>query len=527
MNNILYGKYAKIVLMGGITKLAKAVKSTLGAGGKSVLIQEPYTGKPFITKDGVTVAKAVHSDDEFEMLGINIVREVALATNTKAGDGTTTSIVLAEALINRGLTLMEGENTNTVAFKKGMDLALRDIEACLKVASKPAKSLEALTDIGKVSTNGDEDLSKVVAEAVFSVGEYGSVKISPSKTSETYIEKKNGLVLNEGVVDPMFLPPNCSKVELEKPLLVITNHTLQSINDFGDSQESNGLNILIATKRPVVVFCENISTGFAQQLIEFVKTRNMQLYVVKCPDFGQERILTLGNMAALTGGKFFDAALDSSSLKTLTEQDAGQCDTITISNYETTLTTNYFEEEAVVVRQHFLESLKEDENYSSKVVEESIARLLGLSCIIHVGANSEIELKEKMDRVEDAVNAATSAYKEGVVAGGGVALANCNYLRAKEADAGLGYRCVIDILDQPFKTILSNAGIEQDYTGFEAGEGINVLTEERGDMINMGIVDPLITIKTAITNAVSIAGTLLTTDCVITQTPEKTTTNFI
>lgn len=531
MNNILYGQEAKKALLKGVHKLSRAVKSTFGAGGKNVLIQEPYTGNPLITKDGITVAKAVHSDDEFETQAINIVRDVALATNKVAGDGTTNSIVLAESLIDKGVEILSEGGINSVAFKRGMDKALTDIVHNLEKMAKPARTLEALEDIAKVSNNGDEELAEIIAKAVFSVGNYGSVKIAPNKNHTTYIETRNGLVLDGGVIDPMFLPANQSQVELEDAYVVVTNYTLQSINDFGDSQDTNGLNVLLSSGKPVVVFCENIATGFAQQLIKFIKTGPTQLYVVKCPDFGQERVLTMGNIATLTNGAFFDAGNNVDSLKTMTIGHVGIANRVTISNYETTLITDSALESDIIDRQHYLESLLGSEEYPKNVVEQSIAKLLGLSCIIHVGANSQLELKEKLDRVEDAVNATTSAYKEGVVPGGGVALANCGRPRSKNVlkdfSEAKGYGCVISVMFTPVETILSNAGIDKKPQDWKKGRGIDVRTGKEGDMINMGIIDPLITIKTALTNAVSIAGTLLTTDCVITQTPEKTTTNFI
>lgn len=525
---IMYGAKAQEGLQKGIDILAEAVKTTLGARGRNVMIEDLYGGAPHITKDGVTVAKSIEVSDSLEAQGIKLMKQVALNTHNEVGDGTTTSIVLAQAIIKEGLKKVK-YGVNPIYLQRGINLAVGTICNYLKKQSKQVEgNKEFIKQIASISANNDENLGGLIAEAFETVGKYGVIKVEPSQNSETYTEHIKGMKFDSGLYNPMFIDPDKRKMVFENPKILVTDHKISKVADFGKTNESNLLNKVLQDNETLIIICDELDTMLSQQLIMYRKSQNTSIFVIKAPEFGQDRTDVLNDIAILTGANFISRE-QGLSLENVTYEDLGSCAKLDTDTESTTIIDGSGNEGEIKKRINTLQNAipHEDLDHTKTKLKERIAKLSGGVAVLHIGAKSEIELKEIMDRVDDAINATKAAIEEGVVAGGGIALAQCKYgldntdnIDNEEVE---GIKIINDILSVPFKCIIENAG--EDVSNIQKklsqenkdNYGYDVKGRQFGDMFELGILDPVKVTRTALQNAASVASTLLTTQCVITN----------
>ena len=503
VKDLSFGEGAKSKITTGVEKLAKAVKSTLGASGKCV-IYEDARGNPVITKDGVTVAESVVLFDPVENMGATLIKEAARNTVREAGDGTTTATVLAEALLKEVTFRDTGMPVREV--KEGVDSALTKINGYLDgIAVKVEDGM--LDSVAAISCNNDTDLGSIIAEAYEKVGPDGVVLMEESPTEQTYVDFVDGVQVDSGLTSPHFVTDKDKQTcELDNPLVLIVSSEIPNIRKIQGILEH-----VIKNKRSLLIVAPVDQQVKAALLMNKVKG-NIKVNIVDLPGFGPTKNDTVADLAFLVGAKVINEELGD-DLDLIDIDCLGEAYTAITTSKDTVLTIDT-PEEALEERVESIRKLidKEDKNpFIKKKHQQRLAMLSGSVGIIKVGANSKIELKEKKDRVEDAIYATKAALKEGIVPGGGVALLNASLLYG---DCTKSERLLMEAIRAPYKTILDNAGIE--YGGdMEEGHGINVVT---GDVVNMakeGIIDPVLVTKTALKNAVSVVMTIISADCVI------------
>lgn len=525
---VAYEKEARESIKQGVVKLSKAVKITLGGRGRNVLIQSPHGDDYQITKDGVTVAKAFELNDPLEDLGCKVIKQVSLNTNDEVGDGTTTSIVLAEAMMTEGINFMD-KGRNPIALKRGMDKATAKIVEYLKEIAKPVDGdTDFIRQIATVSANNDSSIGNLIAKAFETVGKHGVIKLDESKVNENFITHTEGLGFDRGYLHPIFTGDiNSDTVELENPVIIVTDYMVKDLSDF--KIENNQVVLFEELKklnRPLLIICDDMDILPQVKLGEAMMKRELINVVVKAPEFGFRRTDVLGDIAAVTGAKFItkDAGL---KLSDLTIDMLGGADSVVITANDTSISNGHGENENVGDRiKHIKLQLRDEtEEFAINKLEERLAKLTGGVATLNIGANSEVELKELKDRVEDALNATKAAIAEGVVAGGGVALFQAvsvlRDLEIEDEDEQAGVEVISKAILSPLLSILENAGelktdlIDKITDSDNMNFGYDVKERKFVDMFEAGIIDPVKVTRTALENSSSIASTLLTTECAI------------
>ena len=526
---VRFGPEAREQLMEGINTLADAVVCTLGPNGRNVLIDlagTDRTGKPIHTKDGVTVAKHIMVEDLTQNLGVQMVKEAALQTAEKAGDGTTTSTLLARELVKAGLKhLNNGENA--VEIKRGIDVAVKEVVTYIREnISQEISSEEQLEQIATISANNDVEVGKLIATAIEKVGRDGVVHIEESKSGETYLETVEGMQFNRGYKSHFFVTDNNTmSCTLEDPYILIADHKFTTVKELLPILES-----VSNTNKSLLIIAEDIDAEALATLIVNKARGILKVAAVKAPDFGDRRKLILEDIATLTGGTVFDKD-KGMKLDKFSYDWFGEARTVTITKEETTIVDGKGDEEAINQRVGELQAQidKSDTPFVTEQLQNRLAKMVGGVSIIHVGGMTEVEMREKKDRVDDALHATKAALEGGIVPGGGAALL---YARESINNNGIGSQIVYEACGKPFEQILLNAGYTPTdaqmigkYQLVDAKKGVwtgyNLKTGDVVDMKEAGILDPTKVTKTALENAASVAGTILLTECVVVDHPSQ------
>ncbi len=515
---------AREAVLRGVEKLSAAVKVTLGPRGRNVVIDKKF-GAPTITKDGVSVAKEVELEDPFENMGAQMVKEVASKTSDIAGDGTTTATVLAEAIYREGLKNVTA-GANPMSLKRGIDKAVASMVAELHTLSTPVKSTEEVAQVATISANGDTTIGKIIAEAMEKVGKDGTITIEEAKSIETYSEVKEGMQFDKGYLSPYFVnDPNTMAANLNDPYILFFEKKVSNLQEMLPLLQN-----VAKTGKPFLIIAEDIEGEALATLVVNKLRGTLNVCAVKAPGFGDRRKAIMEDLAILTGGKFITEDLGI-KLESVQLEDLGTAKHVVITKEDTTVVDGAGSSEAIKARidqiRRQIESSTSD--YDREKLQERLAKLAGGVAVINVGAATEAEMKEKKARVEDALHATRAAVDEGIVPGGGVALLRVqSVLDSVEADAEeqVGVDIVRKAVEAPLRQLVKNAGGEgaiviQAVKNGEKTFGYNVATGEYVDMIEQGIIDPAKVTRSALQHAASISGLLLTTECMITDLPEK------
>jgi chaperonin GroEL len=519
-----FDEAARQALLRGVEKLARAVKATLGPSGRNVILDKKF-GSPTITKDGVSVAKEIELDCPYENMGAQLIREVSSKTSDIAGDGTTTATVLAEAIYKEGLRNVTA-GANPISLQRGIMKATEAIVAQLKVISKTVSDTKEIAQVATVSANWDTEIGGIIAEAMDKVGKDGTITVEEAKGIETTLDVVEGMQFDKGYLSPYFVTdPESMEASFEGALILIHEKKISSLKDMLPLLEK-----VAKSGKPLIIIAEDVE-GEALATLVVNKLRGiLNIAAVKAPGFGDRRKAMLEDIAILTGGRVITEDLGI-KLESVEISDLGQAKRITISKDSTVIVEGGGTSEAITGRVNQIRRQIEEttSDYDSEKLQERLAKLAGGVAVINVGAATETEMKEKKMRVEDALHATRAAVEEGIVPGGGTAL-----IRAQAAlgDLGLtgdeltGAGIVARAVEAPLRQLVANAGREgalvvEKVKNGKGGEGYNVATDKFEDLIVSGVVDPTKVTRTALQNAASIAGLLLTTECLITDLPEK------
>ncbi|AEF19242.1 MULTISPECIES: chaperonin GroEL [unclassified Hydrogenobaculum] len=524
--HVIYGEEARAKLKAGVDKLANAVKVTLGPKGREVIIEKKW-GVPVVTKDGVTVAKEIELKDQFENIGAQLVKEVASKTADVAGDGTTTATVLAQAIFTEGLKAI-ASGANPMDLKRGIDDAVAMVIEEVKKASIPVTSNKEIEQVATISANNDPVIGKLLAEAMDKVGKDGVITVEESKSSETTLETVQGMQFDRGYLSPYFIT-DADKMQavLENPYILIFEKKISNIKELLPVLEN-----VVRVGRPLVIIAEDVEAEALATLVVNTLKGVIRAVAVKAPGFGQRRKDYLEDIAILTGGQAITEDLGI-KLESVTLDMLGQAEKVIVDKENTTIVGGKGDKKKVEARiEQIKKQIKETtSDYDREKLQERLAKLSGGVAIIRVGAATESELKEKKARVEDAVHATKAAAEEGIVAGGGTALAKAsrvleNYTNPNK-DRELGVKIIYNACKYPLKQIAYNAGyegslvLEKVYENQDKNYGFDAATGEYKDMVKAGIIDPTKVVRTALQNAASAAGTMLTAEALIAELPEK------
>lgn len=517
---------ARELLKSGVDQLANAVKVTLGPKGRNVIIDKKF-GAPHITKDGVSVAREIELEDPFENMGAQLVKEVASKTNDDAGDGTTTATVLAQSIVNVGIKNLAA-GASPMELKRGIDKAVAAVVASLREQSKEVgDDLAKIEHVAKISANGDETIGKLIAEAMKKVKKEGVITVEEAKGMETTVEVVEGMQFDKGYISPYFAT-NTEKmlVEFENPYILIYDKKISTLKEILHILEE-----VVQTGRGLLLIAEDIESEALATLVVNRLRGSLKVAAVKAPGFGDRRKAMLEDIAILTGGTVISEETGL-SLETATMEMLGSAEKVTIDKDHTTIVNGGGAKENIEARVQVIKNQIEaaTSDYDKEKLQERLAKLAGGVAVLYVGAPSEVEMKEKKDRVEDALSATRAAIEEGTVPGGGVA-----YIRASKALEGLkgetddeqtGIEIIRRAIEEPLRQILANAGKEgavvvQKLKEGEGDFGYNARTDKYEHLTKTGVIDPTKVARVALENAASIAGMFLTTECVITDLPEK------
>ena len=506
-----FGDEAKNKIKAGVDKLAEAVKSTLGASGKCV-IYEDARGNPVITKDGVTVAQSVVLTDPVENLGATLIKEAAKNTVSEAGDGTTTATVLAQALLKE---VYACNSTSIREIKEGINNALLKVNKYLDKSSVKIEG-DMLKSVSSISCNNDEELGKIIAEAYETVGKNGVVLMEGSETNETYVDVVEGIQMECGLTSTHFVTDvERGRAELDNPLILIVSSEIPNIRKIQSVLE------YVIKKGRALLIVAPVDQQVKTALMMNKAKGNIKVNIIDLPGFGPTKKDTTEDLAILTGATVINEELGD-DLDMIQPEHLGEAEFSVTDDKITVITTNQDNDKDLQERIKLVSKLinNEKNGFIKKKLEQRLSMLSGSVGIIKVGADSKVELKEKQDRVEDAIYATKAALKEGIVPGGGVALLNAAQKIAKK-ETSIGENILLKAIQSPFYTVLENAGIDYpDYNDIE-GEGVDVVTGEKVDMIKTGIIDPVLVTKSALKNAVSVVSTIISADCVISNVREK------
>ena len=524
---IEFGPEGRQKLVKGIDKLADAVVATLGPNGRNVIISNEQ-GFPQSTKDGVTVAKSISLSDNVEEAGVSLVKQAAIQTANLAGDGTTTSTLLAREMIKSGLSHLNN-GANAVEIKRGIDKAVQQVVSALRENAEEITSEEQLEQVATISSNNDPEVGKLIATAMDKVGREGVVTIEESKSGETYLETVEGIQFDRGFKSPYFVTNNSTmSAVLDKPYILIADARFTKVKDLLPVLEG-----VSGTGRSLLIIAEDIDNEALATLVVNKMRGTIAVCAVKAPDFGDRRKLVLEDIATLTGGEVFSKE-KGMKLDKFSWDWFGESRTVTVTKEQTTIIDGKGETGRIEARIEELQQQIEQATTPFEVekLQERLSKFVGGVAIVHVGGNSETEMKEKKDRVDDALQATKAAIEEGIVPGGGAALlyARGNILFADGED-NIGARIVYQACGKPFSQILTNAGYEEVQSMILADNlvnsgdedvwtGYNLKSESMVDMKEAGIIDPAKVTRTALENAASVAGTILLTECVVVDNPE-------
>jgi len=523
--DVRFASDARTKMLRGVDILADAVKVTLGPKGRNVVLDKSF-GAPRITKDGVTVAKEIELEDKFENMGAQMVREVASKTNDKAGDGTTTATVLAQAIVREGAKYVAA-GINPMDLKRGVDLAVEAAIKDIKARAKKIASSDEVAQVGTISSNGDKSIGDMIAQAMQKVGNEGVITVEEAKTSETELDVVEGMQFDRGYLSPYFIT-NAEKMiaELDDPYILIHEKKLSSLQAMLPVLEA-----VVQTGKPLVIVAEDVEGEALATLVVNKLRGGLKVAAVKAPGFGDRRKAMLEDIAILTSGQLISEELGI-KLESVTIQMLGRAKRIRIDKENTTIIDGSGQKADIDARIAQIKSQIEEttSDYDREKLQERLAKLAGGVAVIRVGGSTEVEVKEKKDRVDDALNATRAAVEEGIVPGGGVAL-----LRAKKAvlalksdvsDVQSGINLVAKALEAPIRQIVENAGVEGSIVVGKISEnssetyGFNAQTEQYVDMISAGIVDPAKVVRTALQDAASVAGLLITTEAMVAEMPK-------
>jgi len=523
--DVQFGNEVRQKMVNGVNTLANAVRVTLGPKGRNVVLDRSFGG-PHITKDGVTVAKEIELKDKFENMGAQMVKEVASKTNDVAGDGTTTATVLAQAIVAEGMKYVTA-GMNPTDLKRGIDKAVAALVGELKNIAKPCDTSKEIAQVGSISANSDEQVGAIIAEAMEKVGKEGVITVEDGKSLENELDVVEGMQFDRGYLSPYFISDAEKQIAaLDNPFVLLFDKKISNIRDLLPVLEQ-----VAKASRPLLIIAEDVEGEALATLVVNNIRGILKTVAVKAPGFGDRRKAMLQDIAILTGGTVIAEEVGL-SLEKATLEDLGQAKRIEIGKENTIIIDGFgdaaqIEARVAEIRQQ-IETATSD--YDKEKLQERVAKLAGGVAVIKVGAATEVEMKEKKDRVEDALHATRAAVEEGVVAGGGVALlrarAALENLHTGNADQDAGVQIVLRAVESPLRQIVANAGGEPSVVvnkvlegkgnyGYNAGSG------EYGDMIEMGVLDPAKVTRSALQHAASIAGLMLTTDCMIAEIPEE------
>ncbi len=521
---LIFEEAARQALLRGVQQLSRAVKATLGPKGRNVVLDKKF-GSPTVTKDGVTVAKEIELKDPYENMGAQMVREVASKTSDAAGDGTTTATVLAEAIFQAGLKNVTA-GANPISLQRGILKAVEAAVEQLAKISKKVKDKEEIKQVATVSANWDTTIGEIIADAMDKVGKDGTITVEEAKSIETTLEVVEGMQFDKGYLSPYFIT-NAETMEarLEDAYILVFEKKISSLKDLLPLLEK-----VAKIGKPLLLIAEEVEGEALATLVVNKLRGTLNVCAVKAPGFGDRRKAMLEDIAILTGGKCITEDLGI-KLENVTLDDLGRAKSVTVEKENTTIVEGHGKSSDIQGRVNQIRRQIEEttSDYDREKLQERLAKLAGGVAVINVGAATETEMKEKKARVEDALHATRAAVEEGIVPGGGVALLRC--LSAIEAtklegDEMIGADIVKRSIEEPLRALADNAGVEgsvvvQEVKRRKANEGYNVATGDYEDLVKAGVVDPKKVTRIALQNAASIAGLLLTTECLITEIPEK------
>jgi len=522
---VKFGDSARDRMVNGVNILANAVKVTLGPKGRNVVLERSF-GAPTVTKDGVSVAKEIELQDKFENMGAQMVKEVASKTSDVAGDGTTTATVLAQSIVREGMKFVAA-GMNPMDLKRGIEKAVESVVAELAKLSAPCSTSKGIAQVGAISANSDESVGKIIADAMDKVGKEGVITVEDGKSLENELDVVEGMQFDRGYLSPYFINNNEKQaVVLENPYILLFDKKISNIRDLLPVLEQ-----VAKTSRPLMIVAEDIEGEALATLVVNNIRGTIKACAVKAPGFGDRRKAMLEDLAVLTGGQVISEEVGL-TLENATLEQLGEANRIEVNKENTTIVDGAGQDTAIEDRVTQIRAQIEESSsdYDREKLQERVAKLAGGVAVIKVGAATEVEMKEKKARVEDALHATRAAVEEGIVPGGGVA-----YLRARQAmgeikglntDQDAGIKIVLRAIEQPLREIVGNAGDEpsvviNNVLGGKGNYGYNASTGEYGDLVEMGVLDPTKVSRTALQNAASIAGLMLTTDCMIAELPEE------
>jgi chaperonin GroEL len=523
---VKFGQDARERMLHGVDILANAVKVTLGPKGRNVVLEKSF-GAPRITKDGVTVAKEIELEDKFENMGAQMVREVAAKTSDTAGDGTTTATLLAQAIVKEGAKSVAA-GSNPMDLKRGVDLAVTAVIAELKSKAKKVTSNEEIAQVGTISANGDKEIGRFIAEAMQKVGNDGVITVEEAKALDTELEVVEGMQFDRGYISPYFITDaDKMRVELESPYILINEKKLSNLQSILPLLEA-----VVQSGKPLLVIAEDVEGEALATLVVNKLRGGLKVAAVKAPGFGDRRKAMLQDIAVLTGGQVISEDLGI-KLENVTLDMLGRAKKVVITKDDTTIVDGAGKKADIVARVSQIKQQIEDttSDYDREKLQERLAKLAGGVAVIKVGGSTEIEVKEKKDRVDDALNATRAAVEEGIVPGGGVALIRAlkalESLKSANEDQKVGINIVRRALQAPARQIAENAGedgavvvgkiVDKDDYAF----GFNAATGEYGNLVKQGVIDPAKVVRTALQDAASVAGLLITTEAMVAEKPKK------
>ncbi len=523
--DVKFGNDARIKMLEGVNVLANAVKVTLGPKGRNVVLDKSF-GAPTITKDGVSVAKEIELEDKFQNMGAQMVKEVASQANDAAGDGTTTATVLAQSIITEGLKAVAA-GMNPMDLKRGIDKAVVAAVEELKKLSVPCADTKAIAQVGTISANSDENVGKLIAEAMDKVGRDGVITVEDGQALQDELAVVEGMQFDRGYLSPYFVnKPETASVELDDPFILLVDKKVSNIREMLSVREG-----VAKAGKPLVIIAEDVEGEALATLVVNTMRGIVKVAAVKAPGFGDRRKAMLQDIAILTSGTVISEEIGM-ELEKATLEELGRAKRVVITKENTTIIDGVGEAALIEARIAQIRQQIEDSSsdYDKEKLQERVAKLAGGVAVIKVGATTEVEMKEKKARVEDALHATRAAVEEGVVAGGGVALvrsaAKLADLKGDNEDQTVGIRVALRAMESPLRQIVDNAGEEPSVVANRVREGegnfgYNAATEVYGDMLEMGILDPTKVTRLALQFAASVAGLMITTECMVTDVPKK------
>ena len=523
--DVIFGADARHRMVEGVNILANAVKVTLGPKGRNVVLERSF-GAPTVTKDGVSVAKEIELKDKLQNMGAQMVKEVASKTSDNAGDGTTTATVLAQAIVREGMKYVAA-GMNPMDLKRGIDKAVTALTEQLKKASKPTTTSKEISQVGSISANSDESIGKIIADAMDKVGKTGVITVEDGKSLNNELDVVEGMQFDRGYLSPYFInTPEKQSAILENPYVLLHDKKISNIRELLPALEA-----VAKSGRPLLIIAEEVDGEALATLVVNTIRGVLKVCAVKAPGFGDRRKAMLEDIAILTGGKVIAEEVGL-TLEKVTLADLGQAKRVEVGKENTTIIDGAGKEADIKARVQQIEVQIEEatSDYDREKLQERTAKLSGGVAVIKVGAATEVEMKEKKARVEDALHATRAAVEEGIVAGGGVALlrarAAMGALKGDNHDQDAGIKIVLRAVEQPLREIVANAGDEPSVVVNKVLEGkgnygYNAANATYGDMIDMGILDPTKVTRTALQNAASVAGLMLTTECMVAEAPKE------